>query len=128
MVSRRVQERRGMMERKGSRREKEGKGGKKTKTPRKDHGGLPDDANILLSYTNRQDGLACLQGKNIPEKDQGLMQVIMVIQMFCDWVGSWVFSRRSQISMYPSSRPIKMTPGLVRDQCPEVYLFGAQLD
>lgn len=93
----------------GKEREEEGEGREgreENKNLRKDMGGLPDDANIFLSYTERQDDLACLQGKNIPEKAQGLMQVIIVIQMFCDWAGSWVFSRRSQISMYPSSRPI----------------------
>lgn len=81
-------------------------GREENKNPRKDTGGLPDDANVFLSYTKNQNDLACLLRKNIPVKVQGLMQVIIVIQMFCDWAGSWVFSRRSQISMYPSSRPI----------------------
>lgn len=54
----------------------------------------------------RQNNFAPLIRANIPEKVQGLMYVIIVIQMFWDWAGSWVFSRRSQISIYPSSRPM----------------------
>lgn len=104
VASKIVPERRGMGER-GT--EGEGREGREeNKNLRRDPGGLPGDANVFLSYTKKQNDLPCLLRKNIPEKVQGLMQVIIVIQMFCDWAGSWVFSRRSQISMYPSSRPI----------------------
>lgn len=32
------------------------------------------------------------------------------------------------MSIFPSSLPMKKTPGLDKDHCPTVYLFAVQLD